>query len=162
MELAMNGPSRPVDDDRLLARLGAIADEIDPPPPLVYELGHEAFQLYRIDEELAELVADSRLDSNAVRASVADIRLLSFESAGMTIEVQISRDRTTRSVLGQLMRPDSEGGGQVYLETPGGTVGSAEIDADDRFEFFDAPESLVRFRIETAALATVTTAWVEL
>lgn len=157
----MNDPTRFTDDEALLARLGAIAEEIDPPSDLAYELGYEAFRLYRIDDELADLVADSRLAAQAVRAAVADIRLLSFECPGLSIEIQISREGTTNSVLGQLMRDASAVGGRAHLETPAGPLSSVAIDPDDRFEFREAPDSLVRFRIEAPGGTSVTTAWVE-
>ncbi len=46
----------------LFARLARIADEIDPVPELSYELGRVAFELRRLDSELAELVRDSAAD----------------------------------------------------------------------------------------------------
>ncbi len=157
----MSDPTR-FTDEVLLARLGAIAQEVDPPPELAYAVGREVFRLYRIDDELADLVADSRLEAAAVRATVADIRLLSFHCAGISIEVQISREGTTNAVLGQLVREVPADGGRAYLETPAGPVSSAPIDSDDRFEFRDVPASLVRFRIEGTVGPDITTAWVEL
>ena len=45
-------------DQALLARLARIADEIDPVPPLAYELGRAAVELRHVDAGLAELVRD--------------------------------------------------------------------------------------------------------
>lgn len=159
----MNDPGLSADDERVIAQLGVIAREVDPPPPTIYELGRLAYQLYRIDDELAELVADSWLDSHAVRAGVSDTRLLSFECPGTAIEIEISREGTTRSILGQLTRPGVEPvGGTAFLQIRSGPTLSTGIDSDGRFEFTATPESLARFRLETAGAPTVTTAWTQL
>lgn len=152
----------PDDDHRLIARLGAVAREIDAPPPVVYELGRQVYQLHRIDDQLAELVADSLLDSHAVRVATTDIRLLSFESAGASIELQISREGSTTSILGQLTGGAVAVGGRAYLQTPSGAAGYVPIDADGRFEFLDAPHALVRVRVESLDAPSVSTPWVVL
>lgn len=152
----------PADDERLIARLGAVARELDPPPPLLYELGRQVFSLRRVDDELAELVADSLLDSHAVRAAATDVRLLSFESAGTSVELEISREGVNTTILGQLRGGGRAGGGRAYLQTPAGDVGSAPIDADGRFEFLDAPQALVRVRVERSGAPNLGTSWVAL
>ncbi|MFL6162359.1 MAG: hypothetical protein ACJ74U_09025 [Jatrophihabitantaceae bacterium] len=157
----MLGPHRPVDDDvRLLTRLAAVAREVDPPPEQLYALGRATFELYRIDDELAELVADSRLDSHAVRAGASDIRLLSFESAGATLELQITGGVAVSSILGQLVRPEVPGTGRAFLQRPGGLPVSVPVDAYGRFEFPEAPASLFRIRVELADSTSISTAWV--
>ena len=159
----MNHPDRPADDERLIAQLSAIAREVDPPPPMVYELGHQMYGFYRIDDELAELVVDSRLDSHAVRAAASDIRLLSFEGPGVTIEIEVTREGTTHSILGQFTWAEfGPVGGRVFLETPSGPTQSSVIDSHGRFEFTGTSDSLARFRVETAGGPSLTTAWTEL
>jgi hypothetical protein len=158
----MNDSTRFSDDEAMLARLRSIAQEVDPVPEHFYELGHEVFSLQRIDDELAELVADSRVDAQAVRATVtAAIRMLSFHCRVMTIEIQVTREGGVTSVLGQLMR-DVPQDGRADLESTGGALSSAPIEAGDRFEFSEVPATMVRFRIETPGSAAVTTTWVEL
>jgi hypothetical protein len=49
------------DDDRLLARLGALFRAIDPPPVEALELARQSFALRTLDAELAALVEDSDL-----------------------------------------------------------------------------------------------------
>jgi hypothetical protein len=162
MELVMNHSHLPADDEELIARLGAVARELDPPPPLVYELGRQVFQLRRIDDELVELVADSLLDSQAVRAAATEVRLLSFESAGTSIELEISREGSSASILGQLTGGGSAGGSRAYLQTPTGDAGSTPVDADGRFEFLEAPQALVRVRVERSGAPNLSTSWVML
>jgi hypothetical protein len=150
-----------LDDERLMARLAAIAHDIDPAPALAYAIGHAAFSLHRLDDELALLVADSRLDA-AVRSLTSEVRLMSFQSPGVSVEIEVSREPSGNSAIGQLIPADSADGGYVHLETPIGTLTTVRIDPDGRFEFPDVAESLVRFRVEAEGLRAVTTCWVEL
>ena len=163
MSTANTGPNAasPTDDD-LLADIGRVAGAVDPAPEIAYELGRSAFLFQRIDEEVAELVADSRADAAAVRSWGEDIRLLTYRCPGMTIEVQVSREGPGYHVLGLLVRAPAGNGGQIHLETAEGPASSAVIDGDDRFEFRSVPEALVRLRIEPAGRASVTTAWLEM
>jgi hypothetical protein len=157
----MNRPDRPTEDDeRLITRLAALAREADPPPPDLYELGRATFELYRIDDELAELMTDSRLDSHAVRAGTADVRLLSFESAGTSLEIQITGSGATRSVLGQLVGPQVPGPGRAFLHRPSGSPAqSSAVDAFGRFQFPKAPASRFRIRVEVAGSPSISTGW---
>jgi hypothetical protein len=159
----MNHPDRPTDDDeRLITRLAALAREADPPPADLYELGRATFQLYRIDDELAELVADSRLDSHAVRAGTADVRLLSFESAGTSLEIQLTGAGATRSVLGQLVGPRVAGPGRAFLHRPDESLPqSGAVDDYGRFQFSEIPASLFRIRVELAGSPSISTAWLQ-
>lgn len=159
----MNCPDRPFEDDeRLISRLAALAREADPPPPDLYELGRAAFQLYRIDDELAELVTDSWLDSHTVRAGTAEVRLLSFESHSASLEIQITRSGATRSVLGQLVGPQVPGPGRAFLHVPSGSPAqSSAVDEHGRFQFPKAPASTFRIRVELAGSPSVSTAWLK-
>lgn len=159
----MNDPWLPPEDEQLLARLGAIAHELDPPPPMIYQMGYQVYQLYRIDDELAELVADSWLDSHAVREVASDTRLLSFEGPGAAIDIEVVREGATLSILGQLTRSVFEPvRGRAFLEFRSGQTVSSGIDGDGWFEFTAPPKRLVRFRIETPGAPTVITAWTKL
>ncbi len=157
----MNRPDRPTEDDeRLISRLAALAREADPAPPDLYELGRATFQLHRIDDELAELVADSWLDSRAVRAGTADVRLLSFEGPGASLELQITGDGATRSVLGQLLGPPGSRSGRAFLHRPDvAAAQSSAVDEYGRFQFPKAPASLFRIRVEPAGWPSISTAW---
>lgn len=159
----MNETGRSADDERIIAQLGAIAREIDPPPPMTYELGYQVYELHGVDDELAELVADSWLESHAVRGLAPDIRLLTFQSPATAIEIEISREGTTRSILGQLTHPAAQAaGGRATLQTRSGPASATTIDGEGRFEFPTAPDSLARIRLEATGLPPVTTAWTQL
>ncbi len=150
-------------DDALMAHIGRVVARVDPAPDEAYEIGRQAFLSHRLDEELADLVADSRAEAGSVRSWGEDVRLLTYRCPGLTIEVQVSREGPGFHVLGTLVRgSQSPNGGRIHLETADGPAASAVIDNDDRFEFTSVPESLVRLRIEPAGRSSVTTAWLEM
>lgn len=83
-----------LDDDQLLALLGAALDEMDPVPADAVATAHAA-HLLRLDGELADLVFDSLVDDRAVGvrdAAAGEVRSLTFAAAGRTIEVDITDD----------------------------------------------------------------------
>lgn len=154
----MTEPTR-MTDAELLSWLGEIAATIDPPDPDAYTSGHDAFLLRRLDEELAELVADSRLDAQAVRGDVAAIRLLSFQARGLTVDIQVTDNGPTRTALGQVAREHGGLSGRIVVESPAGEHSAAAIDDAGRFELTDLPDALVRLRIEMAGGPSVATTW---
>lgn len=154
-------PSASPEDEAMLVRLGRIAEAVDPPPPLVYELGHAAFALRRLDAELAQLVADSAFETAGVRGG-GDARLLSFEGGDLALEVQVTPSGEHGEVLGQVVPPPRSTGGVVRLEMREGVSLSAQLDEVGGFRFDDVPLGLVRFHVELPDVAAVTTTWVSL
>jgi hypothetical protein len=157
----MNG-DRSLDEVGLLAQLGAIASAADGPPDLVYELGRAAFAWRRVDAELAELVADSALESSMVRSAAPQTRVLSFEAGDVTIEIQVTVRRGRRSLLGQVVGRPASSGGVVWAETDNGTAPSVPVDPVGRFAMDEVPEGRLRFRIEAPEATAVTTVWVDI
>jgi hypothetical protein len=151
-----------LDDQGLLARLGGVARAADGPPELAYDLGRGALAWRNVDSELAQLVADSALETSTVRSAGSDTRLLSFETGDMTIEVQVSVRQGQRSLLGQVIPEPAAEGGVARVETSAGPASSAPLDQVGRFEIDDVPGELLRIRIEAPGGAAVTTAWVGL
>lgn len=131
------------DDDGLLGelreRLGA-----DPPPPAVVAAARAAFTLRGIDAELAALVADSEADDQSLAGvrGAADGRLLTFESAAVTIELEVSPGRDGNRVVGQLA---PSGTGAVEILHSGGTT-AVEADAHGRFAVGGVPPGPFRLR----------------
>jgi hypothetical protein len=158
----MDDPEIPEGHAELLARLGEIAKVIDPVPASAYELGRASFGLLRIDDELAALVADSALDTSAVRAQEMAVRLLSFEGEGIALEIQVSPDRSANTLLGQLLPSDQVPDATAHLETPGGALASTPVDDDGRFEFDHVPSMLVRIRVERPDRAAFSTGWLDI
>jgi hypothetical protein len=143
-------------NQELLARLARIADEIDPVPGLVYELGRAAFELRSIDSKLAELVRDSAVDtafSAGVRGELP-VRLLAFEAADLDIDLQVVRQAGRRSLLGQVVGAVA----RVQVETAEGVVPVA-VGPHGRFQAEDLAAGRMRLHVD-ADDALYVTSWV--
>lgn len=128
------------DDTALLARLAAVAERLDPPPPPVLAAARGSFAWRGIDNELAELVYDSDLDAELVGArSAGSSRQLTFEAAGLTVEMEVLPDRR---VVGQLVPP---GPASIEFRHPAAHV---RVDADHlgRFAAPSLPSGPVSLR----------------
>jgi hypothetical protein len=86
--------------EELMARLRNAAAELDPVPAHVLAAARAALDTRRLDEELAALVADSALADAGVRAADAEVRLLSFEAADVSLELQVEYRGDDVSVRG--------------------------------------------------------------
>jgi hypothetical protein len=87
--------------DEVLDDLRRLAGAVDPVPDEVTAYAHSAIGWRRIDAELAELLADSRLET-AVARSAGDTRALSFAAPGLEIEVELQPVDDGVVLLGQL------------------------------------------------------------
>ena len=96
-------------DDALLGDLRRLLGEIDPVPEHAQIAARAAIEWRTIDAELAALVSDSMVDEPllAVRG-VAEARMLTFEAAELTIELEAepAGDDTLR-IVGQLVPPQA-------------------------------------------------------
>ena len=140
-------------DDRTIERLRAMADRMDPVPDAVTELARVALSSRRIDEALAELVADSANESAAV-ARGEPMRLLSFTHGAVAIELQVHAEDGTAALRGLV----SGATGEVVLQTPG-RERRVPIDESGWFTADGLPTGLLRLRLR-AGDAPVTTSWV--
>ena len=147
-------------DDTLIRRLRGISDQVDPPPATVLEAARAAFLMRRIDAELAELVLDSAVDAGpvAVRAGEMDaVRMLSFESGTVSVEVQVTDVDGARSLLGLV----SGASGPVEMETMAGRS-FVQLDSLGRFSIAAVPPGTVRLNLTADDGTPVTTSWVSL
>lgn len=159
----MSGPDFPgpdfSDDDALLDRLRSVVDEVDPVPREVTEAAFAALATRRLDDELAELVADSEVGSAwLVRNRTDNVRLLSFESAAVSVELQLTASRSGVALRGLV----SGAAGEVTVETPGGGVRTAALDGGGWFTVHDVAPGLLRLRLQAAGGAQVVTSWVSI
>lgn len=105
-------------DDELLAELGAVLRRLESPPQEVVEAGKGLFTWRTIDAELAALIFDSIEVDTAEPAGVragGQPRILTFEAAGLTIEVEVDETPGARRLIGQLTPP---GRADLELRTP--------------------------------------------
>ena len=134
------------DDEQLLAALREALEADEAVPPEFIELGKNAYAWHNIDAELAQLTYDSIHEPEealSLRAEAASIRALTFTSAHLTIELEVSED----SVLGQVVPAQS---GMIEIQGREGTTATTEADEVGCFLIRPIPDSPFRLRFRTA------------
>jgi hypothetical protein len=148
-------------DEVLLAALREALADREAVPAAFVAAAKGAYAWHNIDAELARLTYDSRQEATAgagLRSESASIRALSFASAHLSIEVEITGDR----LLVQLI-PARPGTVEIQL-LDGGTV-TVPVDEAGCFTVAPKPGSpfRLRCRIECTGTRTdVLTRWVTL
>ena len=150
-----------LDDDALMERLRHLAMRFDPVPAEARTAARASFgwrltDLDRADAELAQLVYDSAVDDQLLSGvrSGGGARQLTFEAAGLTVEVEVGAGRT---MVGQLVPPRAA---RLEVRHPGGAVA---VDADERgcFTVPSLPRGPVSLRCPAATgEGATTTEWV--
>jgi hypothetical protein len=149
---------------RLWRELGAVIAEASPVPPEVLQGGRDAFAWRTIDEELAALAHDSEADdavAAAVRATQGP-RLLTFETPGLTVEVEVTVQGGRRRLIGQLVPPQRA---LVTVRHHRGSTVAVEADELGRFRAEDLPAGPTSLRCHLAGTeesASVVTDWITL
>jgi hypothetical protein len=134
------------DDEQLLAALREALGADEAVPPEFIELGKNAYAWHNIDAELAQLTYDSSHEPDhalSLRAEAASIRALTFTSAHLTIELEVSED----SVLGQVIPAQS---GTIEIQGRDAAIASTEADEVGCFLIRPIPDSPFRLRFRTA------------
>jgi hypothetical protein len=147
----------PESEDALMARLGGLLDRLDPVPAEVVTEARALFGLRRLDEELAELVRDSAEDRGGllVVRGEGDVRLISFETGPVTVELQVTERGTARDLVAQVMGTALA---RAEVET---SAGRREVPVEDSlFSVDGVPAGLLRLRLRTAAGRDLVTSWV--
>jgi hypothetical protein len=145
------------DDDELLAALGEAIQAREEVPEWFVETGKNAYAWHNIDAELARLTYDSSRDRDAVavvRSEAASIRALTFTSAQLSIELEV----TAGSLVGQIIPP---GAGTLEVHTTAG-VASSPVDEIGCFAVTPIPNSPFRLRCRTEDGTDVLTGWITL
>jgi hypothetical protein len=150
-------------EDPLLTALRSVVSDADPVPASVVEAARAAYVWRTIDAELAELTADSAMSTAAmstagVRSSSAP-RLLTFEGAGVEVEVEVAQTGSTRRLSGQLV---PVGPARVTVRWSGGTQ---EVVADDlgRFAVERVPAGSVSLAVvRPGAEHPIVTSWISI
>jgi hypothetical protein len=146
------------DDEELLAALRQALAERRAVPPEFVEAGKNAFAWHNIDAELAELTYDSSRDAEpapSTRAETASIRALTFTSAHLTIELEVTRD----SLLGQIVPAQA---GTIKVQLRDGAETTVPADRIGRFTIRPIPAGAFRLHCKTSADADALTGWITL
>lgn len=151
-----NAPRDQTEDDALLAELRRLALTHDAIPPDVVAAARSALAFRTMDAELAELMADTSLDQEdlALVRGAGMPTLLTFESADLTVEVEVVPSGDRRRLLAQVVPP---GPGRIEVRHKGG---SFTVDADEvgRFSADDIVPGPVSLRCSVGA-SVVETDW---
>jgi hypothetical protein len=142
-----------VDDAKLLRRVGAMFDHLDPVPDAVISAARSAFAWRDMDSQLAQLIG------SATRAH-GEHRLLTFEAPGMTVAIEATEVGGARKLIGQLV---PSGPNHVALESAAQTGQSltAPVDHLGRFSLSSVPAGLLRLRCTMPDGTQVVTEWVD-
>jgi hypothetical protein len=146
------------DDEELLAALRQALAERQAVPPEFVEAAKNAFAWHNIDAELAELTYDSSRDAEparSTRAETASIRALTFTSAHLTIELEVTHD----SLLGQIVPAQP---GSVKVQLRDGAETTVPADGIGRFTIRPMPAGTFRLHCKTSADADALTGWITL
>lgn len=143
------------DDERLLGALREALRARRAVLPEFIETAKNAYTWHNIDAELAQLTYDSSLDarSTSVRSETASIRALTFTSANMSIELEV----TEYCLLGQIM-PPRKGTIETQARTDATTV--TPINEIGCFSIEPIPARPFRLHCRTEDGTDVVTGWI--
>jgi hypothetical protein len=150
-------------DDELLDDLRSVIGRVDPVPADVTDFAKAALGWRRLDTDLAELLTDSALETQATaltRSGSSGGRWLSFRAGELTIDVEVRSDGAARVMLGQLA--PAPAAVTVELQAAGGEVAaSARSDELGRFRLGLEVGGRVRLLVlrRDPPAATVETSW---
>ena len=143
------------DDEELLVVLRQALAERQAVPPEFVAAAKNAFAWHNIDAELAELTYDSSRDAEpapATRAETASIRALTFTSAHLTIELEVTHD----SLLGQIVPAQA---GTIKVQLRDGAETTVPADRIGRFTIRPIPAGEFRLHCKTSADTDALTGW---
>ena len=145
------------EDDKLLAALRDALSASEAVPDRFVETGKHAYAWHNIDAELAQLTYDSFSDqrmATATRSETASIRALTFTSANLSMELEVSED----SLLGQIIPPRA---GMLEIHTKTGVI-TTSVDEIGCFAVDPKPDTSFRLRCRIADGTDVLTGWINL
>lgn len=156
----------PDHDKELVAHLRSVLGRVDPVPSEVSDFARAALGWRRLDADLAELLADSALETESTtltRSGSGGGRWLTFRAADLAIDVEVVTDGAVSILLGQLAPPPVEA--TVEVQAADGTVAaSGEADSLGRFRLALEVGGRVRLRVlrRDPPRAPVETSWLSL
>ncbi|MGH3192779.1 MAG: hypothetical protein ACRDPY_14930 [Streptosporangiaceae bacterium] len=146
------------DDEQLMAALQEAMRAREAVPASFIQTGKNAYAWHNIDAELAQLTYDSASDlglAAAVRSETASIRALTFTSAHLSIEVEVTED----SLVGQVVPVRA---GTIEVQAKEAAAGTIPVDEVGCFAVSPKPASPFRLRYRAADGTEVVTGWITL
>ena len=148
------------DDEQLMAALRESVQARLAVPPWFTQTARNAYAWHDIDAQLARLTYDSSHDhalettlrSVSIRSEPASIRALTFTSARLAIELEV----TTDSLIGQIVPPRP---GTLEQESKSGETATVTIDEIGCFYIQPVPDGSFRLRCRTEDGVDVVTNW---
>ena len=141
------------DEEQLLRHLGDVLGEVDGPPAAVYEAARAALGMRALEHELAELLSTSSELEGAVRADEG-MRLLSFRSGSVAIEIEISTTGDETQLRGHVVGA----GGEVVVDTTAGER-RVPIGDDGWFTAHIRAAAAIRLRLVGSDGNAISTSW---
>jgi hypothetical protein len=133
----------------LLDELRSVLDQVNPTPPRVTQFAKAALGWRRLDADLAELLADSALETDSAaptRSTASSERWLTFGAPDLSIDVEVEGDGDARTLIGQLDPPPTSA--TIQVQAADGTLAvTTEADALGRFRLALKAGSRVRLRV---------------
>jgi hypothetical protein len=148
------------DDERLLAALrDSVRARLDVPAWFT-QTARSAYTWHDIDAELARLTYDSCHDQDleaamrsvSTRSEPASIRALTFTSARLSIELEVTAD----SLIGQIIPPGQD---TLEQEFRNGETSTVSVDEIGCFGIQPVPDGPFRLRCRTEDGVDVVTNW---
>jgi hypothetical protein len=144
------------DDEQLLTALREAMRARRAVPDAFVDTGKSTYTWHNIDAELAQLTYDSsREPAVGLRSETASIRALTFTSAHLSLELEV----TETSLLGQVIPPRA---GTLETQTRAGATTAVQIDEIGRFAVEPIPASPFRLRCRREDGSDVVTNWITL
>jgi len=147
--------------DDLLFELRRLAHTVDPVPDEVTAYAESALGWRRVDAELAELLADSWLEADALaRSGEGAARQLSFRASGLELDVEIQAAAAGAVILGQLAPPDAA---ELEVQRDDGTlIATGATDELGRLRVEVGEHGRVRLVVRRAGATPVETSWFDI
>ncbi len=146
------------DDEKLLNALREAMSARRAVSTAFVEAAKNAYAWRNIDAELAQLTYDSSRDherSVSLRSETASIRALTFTSAHLSMELEV----TEHSLIGQVIPPQE---GRIETQPQVGVPTAAQIDQIGCFSIDPIPASPFRLHCRTDDGTDVVTGWITL